>query len=272
MLKVVVLQQLSPDLLPRGFKEIMTSERPARSLYFRINDRRLIGCYNAYLDCYGLASGQHMYEAEFFEKFLEAYTDETPRGVRSQILRLEELQRVMYGSRPIGGTPVLIKFSWPEPKQERLKFYRGWFVPGVGVTGKYVNLSNFYYKYGDDFCCRMHAALIDFATEIHCGTAAGKMDSVIQLGGILTEVLHSPEHLKRKLPDHLDSVLTMIWAESIRDGVARTRSRNVFADLVMVLNQFYVRYGFIDPLGSRLTAEIARSLLGAQIMQSQRFI
>ncbi|MGE8047077.1 hypothetical protein ACQKPT_02050 [Pseudomonas monteilii] len=272
MLKVIVLQQLSPDLLPRGFKEIMENERPARSLYFRINDRRLIGCYNAYLDCYGLVSGQHMYEAQFFEKFLGVYTDEIPRGVRSQVLRLEELQRVMYGSRPIGGTPALSKLLWPEPSQERLKFYKGWFVPGVGVFGKYVNLSIFYFKYGDQFCCRMHDALIDYAAEIHRGTAAGKIDSIIQLGGILTEVLHSPEQLKRELPDHLDSVLNKIWSESIKEGVARTRSKNVFSDLVMVLNQFYVRYGFIDPLGSRLTAEIARSLLGAQIMQSQRFI
>ena len=272
MLKVTVLQQLSPDLMPLVFRAIMTSERPPHSLYLRKNDRRLVGCYNAYLDCYGLVSGKYVYEVELFEHFLEGYTDESPTGIRSQVLRLEELQRVLYGVRPIGAARVFNKLTWPEPKRERLNFYTGWFVPGVGVNGKYVDLSNFYYEYGSDFCIRMHSALINYAVELHSGTAAGKIESVIQLGGILTQVLHSPEQLKVALPDHLDFVLDKIWSESVSDSVARTRSANVFRDLVMALNQYYIRYGFIDPLASRLTAQIARSLLGEQIKQGQRFI
>ena len=272
MLKVIVLQQLSPDLMPIGFREVMTNERPARSLYLRKNDRRLVGCYNAFLDCYGLVPGQVISEAQLFEYFLGTYTDENHAGMRSQVLRLEELQRATYGVGPLAGMHEVRKLPWPEPKPERLNFYRGWFVPSVGKIGKFVDLSNFYYDYGSDFCGRMHSALINYAAGIHCGTAAGKIESVIRLGGILTQVLHSPEQLKVALPYHLDFVLDKIWSESISDSVARTRSATVFRDLVMVLNQYYVRYGFIDPLGSRLTAQIARSLLGEQMKQGQRFI
>lgn len=261
MFKVIVLQELYPDILPGEYKQVMYYLRPPYTPYRKAIDRRLEGCYYSFLDIHELSPNALENETKYFERFLNDYTDEASHRIRSQVLRLEEIKTA---AERIGceiRTASSFTISEPSPRDERLNFYKGWFIPNVGMDGQYVDLSCIHRKFGEGACSKIHASLIDYTEGMHRETARAKVQSVVGVSIILTEIFNTAEEMTLCTHSEMVRVLNGIGDQFFSNGNIKTDSGTLFGRAINVVNEFFIAYGFIDRASFPMREKAVKSML-----------
>lgn len=261
MFKVTVLMQLCPDLMPDAYKHVMRNLLPPINDYQERIDRRLEGCYCALLDIYGLKPYGFGNEVETLVEFISDFTDESSIRARSQAIRFESVKTLGDWACEITADPACVKISDLKPLEERLRYYKGWYIPSVGMEGQYVDLSRIYMHFGEFMCLEMQSSLIDYTCKMHRETARGRTQSVIMVGEIFSELFAGAADLKSRWHIRLVDVLERIWLRCFGKNGRKTDVDTLFNRAISVLNEFYVAYGFIDRSPMPLSARAAKVLL-----------
>lgn len=269
MLNTSVLSLLCQKEMPADLQCIFNGERFKRSEYGHKIDKRLSVTYPVFLDAYALQSGVRGDEQDMYEFFMLHYTDDSIDMVRSQCIRLSQVKDL--AGHKVESKNSLSFDEWRkiQPSVERLKFYSGWFLPTLGQTGQHINLLNIYQKFGADFCAEVHRVLGIYILKVNPKTARMKINAMLVVNGILVETFETRDQLKYAFGDRLLEVLEKLWVYFMRSNFNRLSEINFF-EAVKSLNDFYMKYGFIESLGYPLHGRLAKMLLG-DIVRGKRF-
>lgn len=269
MLRVNTLLSLCEKKMPEKFQQIMTHLRPPSSGYAEKIDRRLSVAYPVTLDCLGLISGARPDEIYQYENFMLRYTNEDVELIRSQCNRLEQLMRHAGMPNALDASVEVRELRDLTPSEERLKYYEGWFLPTLGMSGQHIDLLPLYKKFGNDFTDEVHQALIDFLAGVEPKTARLKINSLLVVNRILVESFISREELMNGFEDKLILVIRKHWVHFHHEHFTRL-SEAQFYEAMRWINDFYVGNGFINTLGFPLGGRVAKMLLGDEI-KGKRF-
>ncbi|MBN6792141.1 hypothetical protein JRG49_19225 [Pseudomonas fulva] len=264
MLRINVLFSLCEKKMPEKFQEVMTHLRPPSSGYAEKIDRRLSVAYPVTLDCLGLITGTRLDEVYQYENFMLRYTNEDVELIRSQCNRLEQLMRHAGMPNALVVSDEVRVLRGLTPSEERLKYYTGWFLPALGVSGQYIDLLPLYKTFGNDFADEVHQALIDFLAGIEPKTARLKIKSLLVVNRILAGSFISREELMSGFEHKLLLVIRKHWIHFHREHFTRV-SEIQFYEAMRWINEFYVAYGFINALGFPLSGRVAKMLLADEI-------
>ncbi|WP_095115046.1 hypothetical protein [Pseudomonas sp. Irchel 3F3] len=269
MLNTSVLSLLCQKEMPADLQCIMNRERFKRSEYGYKIDKRLSVTYPVFLDAYGLQSGVRGDEQDMYEFFMLHYTDDSIGMVRSQCIRLSEIKDL--AGHKVESRNSLSFDEWRkiQPSADRLNFYNGWFLPTLGQAGQHINLLDIYQKFGADFCAEVYRALGLYILKVNPKTAKIKINAMLVVNGILVETFENKDQLKYSFGDRLLEVLEKIWIHFMRKNFNRLSEIHFF-EAVKSLNDFYMKYGFIEGLGYPLHGRLAKLLLG-DVIRGKRF-